>query len=169
MQYMKKLIKYVTPLVAAGILIFIDQFTKYLVAANMDLYEFYPVIQDVFEIRYIQNSGTAWGLFAGMNMHTFFVIMTVVLMAVMVYTYIKLSAHRQYLPLNITLVILFAGAVGNMLDRIRLHYVIDFLYFKLINFPIFNVADIYVVVGMLLLAYLILFRYQEEDAGADRS
>ena len=159
---MKKLIKYIIPLIAAGILIFIDQFTKYLVDFNMDLYDFYPVIQDVFEIRYIQNSGTAWGLFADMNMHIFFVIMTIFLMAVMVYAYVKLSAHRQYLPLNITLVILFAGAIGNMIDRIRLHYVIDFLYFKLINFPVFNVADIYVVVGMFMLAYLILFRYKDE-------
>ena len=97
-----------------------------------------------------------------MNMHIFFVIMTIFLMAVMVYAYVKLSAHRQYLPLNITLVILFAGAIGNMIDRIRLHYVIDFLYFKLINFPVFNVADIYVVVGMFMLAYLILFRYKDE-------
>ncbi len=161
MQYMKKLIKYIIPLIVAGILIFIDQFTKYLVVTYMNS-KVYPVIQDVFEIRYITNSGTAWGLFAGMNMHIFFVIMTIFLMAVMVYAYVKLSSNRQYLPINITLVILFAGAIGNMIDRIRLHYVIDFLYFKLINFPVFNVADMYVVIGMFMLAYLILFRYKDE-------
>lgn len=162
MQYMKKLIKYVIPLLAAGILIFIDQITKYFVITNMTPNKPYPMIENIFELRYITNSGTAWGLFAGMNMHTFFIVMTVILMSVMVYAYIRLSVHRKYMPLNITLVILFAGAVGNMIDRIRLHYVIDFLYFKLINFPIFNVADIYVVVGMFMLAYLILFRYQDE-------
>lgn len=163
MQYMKKLTKYIIPLIAAGILIFIDQFTKYLVDTNMGLNEFISVIEDVFEIRYIRNTGTAWGMFAGMNMHIFFIIMTIILMAGMIYAYIKLSAARKFLPLNVTLVILFSGAIGNMLDRIRYHYVIDFLYFKLINFPIFNVADIYVVVAMFMLAYLIFFRYQDED------
>lgn len=164
MQYMKKLrklVKYILPVITAGILIFIDQYTKYLVDAKIPLYGFIPVIEDVFELRYIRNSGTAWGLFAGMNMHIFFIIMTVILMAGMIYVYVRLSADRKYLPVNITLVILFSGAVGNMIDRIRLHYVIDFLYFKLINFPIFNVADIYVVVGMFILAYLVLFKYDK--------
>lgn len=163
MQFMKKLIKYLIPIISAGILIWIDQITKYLVDSRMDLHESIPVIQDVFEIRYIQNSGTAWGLFAGMNMHTFFVIMTIVLMVIMVFAYVRLSGNRKFLPLNVTLVILFAGAIGNMIDRIRYHYVIDFLYFKLIDFPIFNVADIYVVVSMFMLAYLILFHYKDED------
>lgn len=169
MQCMKKLVRYIIPLIAAGILIFIDQYTKYLVVSNMRPYnndDIYQVIPDVFELRYIQNSGTAWGLFAGMDMHTFFVVMTMILMTAMIYVYIRLSGQKKYLPLNITLVILFAGAAGNMLDRLRLHYVIDFLYFKLIDFPIFNVADIYVVVSMFMLAYLVLFRYEDNTSGS---
>ena len=61
------------------------------------------------------------------------------------------------------LVVLAAGAVGNMIDRIANGYVVDFLYFELINFPVFNVADCYVCVAAVLLIYCLLFRYKEED------
>ena len=60
---------------------------------------------------------------------------------------------------------LAAGAVGNLIDRMRYSYVVDFLYFKLIDFPVFNVADCYVTVGAVLLAVLILFVYKEEELG----
>ena len=62
-------------------------------------------------------------------------------------------------------VLLAAGAVGNLIDRMRYSYVVDFLYFKLIDFPVFNVADCYVTVGAVLLAVLILFVYKEEELG----
>ena len=61
------------------------------------------------------------------------------------------------------MVLIASGAVGNMIDRVRLEYVVDFLYFVLINFPIFNVADIYVSVACVLLAVVILFYYKEQD------
>lgn len=160
---MKRLIRYWLPALCALLLIFADQFTKYLITSNLQLYDSIPVIPDVFEIHYIRNSGTVWGILSGMNMHTFFVLLTIVMVAVMIYAYVKLAADRKFLPLNITIVILFAGAIGNMIDRIRYHYVVDFLYFKLINFPVFNVADIYVVISIFLLAYLLLFHYKDED------
>ena len=64
-----------------------------------------------------------------------------------------------------TAVLLAAGALGNLIDRMRYSYVVDFLYFKLIDFPVFNVADCYVTVGAVLLAVLILFVYKEEELG----
>ena len=67
------------------------------------------------------------------------------------------------MPLRICSILLIAGAVGNLIDRVRLNYVIDFFYFKLIDFPIFNVADIYVSVGTAVLIILILFYYKEEE------
>ena len=69
----------------------------------------------------------------------------------------------MFLPLRIIAVFILAGAWGNMIDRLRLSYVVDFFYFSLINFPIFNVADIYVSVGTAVLAVLILFVYRDED------
>lgn len=65
--------------------------------------------------------------------------------------------------LRICSILLIAGAVGNLIDRVRLNYVIDFFYFKLIDFPIFNVADCYVVVACIIFAFLILFYYKEDS------
>ena len=67
--------------------------------------------------------------------------------------------------MRLVAVFLAAGAVGNLIDRMRYSYVVDFLYFKLIDFPVFNVADCYVTVGAVLLAVLILFVYKEEELG----
>ena len=74
-----------------------------------------------------------------------------------------LPPDRKYRPLRIVGIMLSAGALGNMIDRIWHHYVIDFLYFSLIRFPVFNVADIYVCVSCGALLILVLFFYKEED------
>ena len=70
---------------------------------------------------------------------------------------------KKFLPLNYIIVFLIAGAVGNYIDRIINHYVVDFIYFSLINFPVFNVADCYVTVSVIILFILILFFYKDED------
>ena len=67
------------------------------------------------------------------------------------------------MPLKIAAVLIYAGAIGNFIDRIRQSYVVDFFYFKVINFPIFNVADIYVTCSAIFLAVLLIFCYKEED------
>ena len=71
--------------------------------------------------------------------------------------------ERRFLPLRICAVFVMAGAWGNCIDRITLNYVVDFLYFKLIDFPIFNVADIYVTVAAFAVAILICFYYKDGD------
>ena len=71
--------------------------------------------------------------------------------------------EKKYNILHILLVLIASGAIGNMIDRVRLEYVVDFFYFVLINFPIFNMADIYVSVACVLLAIVMLFIYKEED------
>ncbi len=158
---MKKFTRFGLPVIVALVLILIDQLTKYLIDTYLGLHNSIPIWKDVFEIHYIRNTGTAWGLLAGQQ--TFFRVITVVLLIAMVAFFIILSKNNKFLPLNWTLVILFAGAVGNFIDRLRFGYVIDFLYFKLINFPVFNVADMYVVISMFLLTFLILFYYKDED------
>ena len=77
--------------------------------------------------------------------------------------YGRIPYTKKYMPLRICSILLIAGAVGNLIDRVRLNYVIDFFYFKLIDFPIFNVADCYVVVACIIFAFLILFYYKEDS------
>ena len=97
------------------------------------------------------------------NQRTFFIISFVIVMMAVLWIYRRLPAAKRFLPIYISGVLLVAGAFGNMIDRLRLGYVVDFFYFELIDFPIFNVADIFVVTGVLLLAVVILFVYDEEE------
>ena len=69
----------------------------------------------------------------------------------------------MYIKLHVALVFITSGAIGNLIDRVRLDYVVDFIYFSLINFPIFNVADIYVTLSTIYLVILLLFVYKESD------
>jgi signal peptidase II len=93
----------------------------------------------------------------------FFIILTALIMVALAIIYRRIPWNRRFLPLNLVIVGIFAGAIGNLIDRIWHSYVVDFFYFRMINFPVFNVADIYVTVSMLGLIVLLMFYYQEED------
>ena len=97
------------------------------------------------------------------NKQILFYICTVIVLILGIMIYIRCLALNQYKDLRILLVLILSGAVGNFIDRVRFQYVIDFFYFKLIDFPVFNVADCYVTVGFILLLILILFKYKEDD------
>lgn len=119
------------------------------------------LIPGVFELRYFENHGAAFSILQGQ--FWFFLVSTILIAAVIVYIYAKTPAAKRYLPLRADLVLLLAGAAGNLYDRISFRYVRDFLYFSLIDFPIFNVADVYVTCGAVLLAVLVLFIYKDGE------
>ena len=139
----------------------IDQFTKYLAVLYLKDKPAYPIIEGVFELKYLENRGAAFGMLQ--DQKAFFVLIACVILVAVCYILMKLPKHKKYNLLHSLLVLIASGAIGNMIDRIRLEYVVDFLYFKLINFPIFNVADIYVSVSCVALVILLLFVYKEED------
>ena len=93
----------------------------------------------------------------------FFIILTVAVLVIIALLYQRIPWNRRFLPLNVILIGFFAGAIGNLIDRIVHNYVIDFFYFSLINFPIFNVADIYVTLSAIALIIVVFFYYKEED------
>ena len=93
----------------------------------------------------------------------FFFLIAVLVLGAVAYLIWKMPPEGRYRPLAVCLMMISAGAVGNMIDRVSQGYVVDFLYFKLINFPIFNVADCYVTVGAACLVFLIMFYYKDED------
>lgn len=148
---------------AAGFLaaVVLDQWTKWLAVVHLKGNG--PVIlwEGVFELFYSENRGAAFGMLQGKQW--FFAIIGIAVLAVVAYMLIRMPASRKYLPLEFTAMFIAAGAVGNMIDRILQGYVVDFLYFSLINFPIFNVADCYVTVSTFVLVLLLLFYYKEED------
>lgn len=93
----------------------------------------------------------------------FFLFTGLLVFAAALYFFRHVSADRKFFPIRMIAVFILAGALGNMADRLRLSYVVDFFYFRLIDFPIFNVADCYVVVSAGLLILLTGFFYQEEE------
>ena len=143
------------------ILVLIDQLTKYLINHNMDLYDSIPVINNIFEIHYIRNSGAAWGILE--NKQILFYICTILVIIAGCLFYIRCIKIGKYRDIQIVLLLILSGAVGNFIDRLRFQYVIDFLYFKLIDFPVFNVADCYVTIGFFVMVILLFFKYKEDD------
>ena len=152
---------YIIPILCIGLLVAFDQITKFIVRTSFALYESHPLIKNVFHLTYIQNTGIAWGMFK--NGRIIFLILTVLVLLVCAGIYAKIPENRRFTPIRVCLVFLVSGAIGNMIDRISLHYVVDFFDFRLINFPIFNVADIYVTVAAFAMILLGIFYYKEED------
>lgn len=143
------------------ILLIIDQFTKYLASMYLKDGHSLTLIKGVFQLHYLENRGAAFGMMQGMKI--WFVIGTFLMLAVMMFVYYKSPMEKKFKWARLIIIILTAGAIGNLIDRLRLDYVVDFFYFELINFPIFNVADIYVSCGMILLILFFFFYYKEED------
>ncbi|MCI9531039.1 MAG: signal peptidase II [Lachnospiraceae bacterium] len=143
------------------VLLGVDQYTKYLAAAYLKGGKSIILIKDVFQLQYLENQGAAFGMLQGKKL--WFVAITLFMLAAMLAVYLRAPMGKRYRWMRLDLLLLTAGAVGNLIDRLTLDYVVDFFYFELINFPVFNVADIYVTVGMGILAVLILFYHQEEE------
>ena len=122
-------------------LILIDQLSKVWALSALRGTEGIAVIPNVFELSYLENRGAAF----------------------LTWIYRRIPQTKKYIPLRISYALIMAGAFGNLIDRVFRGYVVDFFYFKWIDFPVFNVADIYVTVTMILLLILILFFYKEED------
>ncbi len=143
------------------ILVFIDRMTKICAVRYLKPNGPVPIIRGVFELQYLENTGAAFGILK--NRQILFIVGTLLIMAAVIWFYFKIPDNRRFLPLRIISTTVVAGAVGNLIDRVSQGYVVDFFYFKLIDFPIFNVADIYVTVSSVIFLFLMLFYYKEED------
>ena len=143
------------------ILTVIDQLTKHLAVKYLKETSGIILIPDVLEFQYVENRGMAFGLLQGRQI--LFLILCVAFCAGILYLYAKIPKNGYYAPLSIIGGILFSGALGNFIDRAFYGYVTDFIYFSLIDFPVFNVADIYVTVSMAFFLLLFLFYYKEDE------
>lgn len=154
--------KILFPIIISIILAIIDQITKYIIVKNMTPYkDEISLIGDALVLRYIKNSGAAWGSFASKTL--ILTILSLFLIALLIYLYHNIIDISQMAPLRLCMIFIIGGAIGNLIDRIRLGYVVDFIYIKLINFPIFNFADICVTVSMFIAFFLCIFKYDNSD------
>lgn len=143
------------------VLILLDQVSKHLVLTYLKGENDISLISGVLQLRYIENRGMAFGLFEGKI--PVFVILCLLFFCLFVYVYARIPRTRYYLPLAVTSVIMVSGALGNFIDRVFRGYVVDFIYFSLIDFPVFNMADIYVVCSGILLVLLVCFKYRNDE------
>ena len=140
-------------IIAAGG-IAVDQITKIIVSANMQLNDTLPIIKDVLHITYIRNEGAAFGMLSN-HRWIFMTASAIAIVALCVYLF-RFSKDTKLIKVGIALII--SGGIGNMIDRTVLGYVVDMIDFRLINFYVFNVADACVSVGaaVLILGIILL-------------
>ena len=158
---MKRASLLVTDFMLFVILVIADQLTKHLAVVRLKNQAAYNLINGILEFNYLANRGAAFGVLQ--NQKYFFVFVALIFIGVIVFVLIKVPTQKKYYSLNILLVMIAAGAVGNMIDRVRYDYVVDFIYLVCIQFPIFNVADIYVTTATVILVFQILFVYKTND------
>lgn len=149
-----KLISICVALVVVLLLVGLDQATKWAIVESIDLYERIEVIKGFFYLTYVQNFGASFSILEGIGVW-FFAILTIVCLVVIVIEFIRHNDFR----IQLSLALVFSGAVGNLIDRIMYGYVRDFLSFNLLgwDFPVFNVADICITVGFACLVGIMIF------------
>lgn len=158
MKFTRKKLLILLLVLLPGVLL--DQLTK--IAARKHLAtKSKSLIKDVLELRLLHNSGAVWGSFQ--NSTLMLTVVSIILVIALLYFYFKIPDEKKMMPLMLSLAFIICGAIGNIIDRIVFKYVTDFIFFSLINFPIFNVADVYVTCATILLALLIIFYYKDED------
>ena len=150
---------YLASFLLAAVAVGLDQFTKYLTVANLALGEDFPVWPGMFHFTHLRNDGMSFSLLSGARW--FFVIVTIVVILFALY-----AIYRRWIdhPMGIlSLAAVLGGAVGNLIDRIRFGYVVDMIEVEFVRFAVFNVADMFVVVGgIVFMLYGLLFWKEPE-------
>lgn len=147
--------------IIAIIIIILDQITKFAAVKFLRDNSPYVVIKDFFQLYYVENTGAAFGIFK--NCRILFIIVSIlVIIFVILFMFKYLNTLNN--TMKIALALFIGGSIGNLIDRIRIGYVVDFISFKLpfgYDFPVFNVADTFIVISTILIMVMILFSKYE--------
>ena len=146
---------------ALCLLLVFDQYTKHLAILHLKGQNPIVLISRVLEFSYLENTGAAFSSFAGKQ--SFLILLTTLVILLVAWKYMTLPNERRFIYMRLCMLLILSGAVGNLLDRMTRRYVVDFIYFVPIDFPKFNVADIYITVGVAILALLLFFYYTDEE------
>lgn len=143
------------------VILLLDQITKFIIASSMRVGDSFNVIPHFLNITSHRNNGAAWGILSGKM--SFFYIITIIILVVLIIFYIKEA--KQHLLMQVAISLLFAGALGNFIDRVLHGEVVDFVDTNIFgyNFPIFNVADSSLTIGVLLIVIALLTDMKKEE------
>ena len=130
-----------------------DQVTKYIVVQNIEYRDSIPFIKGFMSFYHTRNTGAAFSMFS--DNRWVFMVFSAISMAIIIYLLVK--EYKRHALLNVSLAMVLGGGVGNMIDRIRLGYVVDFFRTDFVDFAIFNVADCFITVGAVLLGVYVVF------------
>ena len=142
----------------------IDQLTKLLSVIYLTKVDTVPIIEDVIHLTYLENRGAAFGMLSD-HRYVFMIISTVMIVALSLYLYLGMAENMLY---SVSCAMIISGGIGNMIDRVALGYVVDFIDFRLINFAVFNGADSFVCVGAGLLILALVLDLIKEIRGKDK-
>ena len=151
----------ILPIAAVVILILLDQGTKFWALASLKPIHNMTLVEGFMDLTFVENRGVAFGMFSGQRW--FILLLTGIIAVGLIWFYVTMPKKKEYFPLRVSLVLVLSGAIGNIIDRLFRGYVVDFFEFTFFEWPVFNVADIYVVVGVILLALMIIFVVKDED------
>ena len=126
----------------------LDQFSKFFAVKYIKTNILNISIKPIFDLVYVENTGAAFGIFKGMRF-IFIIITIIAIIAILIYIY-RLNLEKEKYSF-ICLILIFSGAIGNFIDRVRLAYVVDFINFSFIDFPVFNFADSYITIACFLI------------------
>ena len=150
---------YMIGALAAAAILALDQWVKHWITVNLPLGETLPLLPGFMQLRTVHNFGAAWSSFSGMRW--LLVAVTSVIVLAVAYALVRRIVRH---PLGVAACFLIlSGGLGNIIDRVRLGYVVDMFDFQFMNYPVFNVADIAVVCGAVLAAVYYLWFYEKYD------
>ena len=142
-------------------LIAADQITKALAVRDLKGAGAKTLIPGLLGLSYVENRGMSFGLLQGQRV--LFIVITVLICLFLIWAYVRIPDKKRLRTLSVCVLFIFAGAVGNFIDRARQGYVVDFIELKFMSFPVFNIADCYITWTAVLLAFLLLFYYKEDE------
>lgn len=151
-------------IIIAAVSVALDQISKFFVVRDLMPVRDVPIWDGVLHLHYAENTGAAFGMLPGLRW-IFLIVACLFVLATFYFVLFNKKIKIDLMAL-ISLGLITGGAIGNIIDRLRLGYVVDFIYVKIINFAIFNVADSCVVVGSILLAIYAIFIYKEPEKEA---
>ena len=157
--------KYIRLVILSGLVVLADQITKALILKYLPLHKSIPVIAGIFDITHVLNPGGAFGLMANMSVvvrTVVFLFISSLAVGLIFYFYIKIPPGHGFLAAGFALI--FGGAIGNLIDRVRFGMVVDFLDFYIgqNHWPAFNIADSAITVGIFIFIYHLLFKKMPE-------
>jgi signal peptidase II len=152
---------YILDVLFLAFLFSIDRTIKHFIVDKLKDHPDFSVIPGILDLHYLENTGAAFGILK--NQRAFFLMVTIIMLIAIIFLIWSFPPKKKYIAAHLFLIFISSGAIGNMTDRILNGFVVDYIYLSFINFPVFNVADIYVTIGTIGIAILLIFFYKEDD------